>query len=100
MSLAGNVYWQDDIALYVDNAVDATGAECEGSTQDSYTIYNASFDWEGLLGIPQLSLKAWGKNLSDKEYYVSALCLYNTVGISVNYQGEPRMYGLDISYEF
>lgn len=100
LSVSANVYWQDKTSLYTDNAVDSTGAECQGSSQGSYKIYNARIDWDRFLGVDGVSLAAWGKNLGNEEYFTSGLCLYNTAGIAMGYPGDPRTYGVTAQYKF
>ena len=53
-----------------------------------------------MLGVDGVSIAAWGKNLANEEYYTSSLCLYNTVGYTASYPGEPRTYGVTVQYKF
>lgn len=100
VSVSGNVYYQDETALYVDNLIDASGNECKGSQQNSYKTYGARLDWSDPFGVSGLKVGAWGKNLGDEEYYLSGLCLYNQAGFTLGYPADPRTYGLNISYKF
>lgn len=43
-----------------------------------------------------LALSLWGKNLADKEYWVSLSKIADPYAI----YGEPRTYGVDLSYDF
>jgi outer membrane receptor protein involved in Fe transport len=71
---------------------------------DSYDLLNASLQWQG----DQLNVTLWGHNLSDEDYAVHGLYFGNDprddFGAFANetyYQwGEPRTYGLDVSYAF
>ena len=67
---------------------------------DSYKLYNARVDWDAVLGVDGVSIAAWGKNLANEEYYTSSLCLYNTVGYTASYPGEPRTFGVTAQYKF
>jgi iron complex outermembrane recepter protein len=100
LAVSGNVYTQSDTALYVDNAVDGFGLECEGSTQGGYTLLNARIDWTDVLGRAGLDAALWGKNLTDEEYFNSGLCLYNQTGFAVAYPGDPATVGVSVAYRF
>lgn len=92
--IAGNVYAQSDMALYGDNE---NNAACQ---QGGYSITNARADWEDALGADGLTLSAWGRNLGNREYYTSGLCLSSQVGFTSAYPGDPRTFGLSVSYSF
>ncbi len=42
----------------------------------------------------------WGKNLLDKEYHVYALNLQASFGFDEYIAGEPRSYGVEVSWNF
>jgi iron complex outermembrane receptor protein len=88
----GSAYWQDDTEYETING--------PGTAQDAYAIYNARIDWERVLGVEGLGVSAWGKNLTEEECIAGALNLYETFGYTLNYIGEPRTLGLDVSYRF
>lgn len=100
LSVAANVYYQSETALYVDNRVDGTGAECVGGIADSFKTYNARMDWDGVMGMDGFSLGAWGKNLGNEKYYATGLCLYNLTGFANANPGEPRTFGVTAQYKF
>jgi len=65
-------------------------------------ISHASIDYE----IGDFTIQAWVRNLFDKNYQIHGLYFANDPrdGFSINrsyYQfGEPRVYGLNISYSY
>lgn len=69
---------------------------------DGYTLAHASLSYQ----IGDISLQAWVRNLFDEDYQIHGLYFANDPrdGFSVNrsyYQfGEPRMYGMNVSYSF
>lgn len=82
--------WQDEMV---------TSSSNPDLVIDSYGLLNARLT---LSEIPMagnngdLRISAWGKNLNDQEYYVS---LFEILVPAALY-GEPRSYGLDITYEY
>lgn len=51
------------------------------------------------VGGGQLQIAAWVKNLTDKEYRDFGVD-FGSIGIAVNTWGDPRTFGLDLTYEF
>ena len=47
-----------------------------------------------------LTLSAYGKNLTNKFYFVGGLAQGGAFGINGAAMGVPRMYGVQASYEF
>jgi iron complex outermembrane receptor protein len=68
-----------------------------GTHQPGYTLVNVRADYDFGNG---LNLAFWVNNLTKKKYYVAANNIYNSVGYTVAYPGEPRMYGVDLSFKF
>lgn len=100
VAVAVNAYYQTEVGGYVDNKVDGSGNECKGSMLDGYTVLGARLDWDNVLGMDNVKVGAWGKNLANEKYYTSALCLYNNVGNANAYPGEPRTFGVTAQYKF
>jgi iron complex outermembrane receptor protein len=67
------------------------------STTDSYTVYNARFNWAIN---ERLSIAAWGKNLADKTYYDGGVGEAANLGHVVKAFSPPRRYGVDVRYDF
>lgn len=72
-------------------------------SQESYDLLNARVSYDDLsIGDGSLSVSLWIKNLTDEEYKIGGYEVpagaFGRVGI--NQWGEPRTYGVDISYRF
>lgn len=69
---------------------------------DAYAILNASLSYQ----FQNVDLQIWGRNLLDEDYYVHGLFFANDPrnGFLTNqsyYQfGEPRIFGVNLSYSF
>jgi iron complex outermembrane receptor protein len=68
---------------------------------DSYNLLNANISYQ----LSDLSIDVWGRNLTDEDYAVHALYFGNDPRKGYenevyNQLGEPRVYGLTITYEF
>lgn len=66
--------------------------------QDSYTKIDASVGF-GLLD-QRLHLKVYGRNLTDEATYTAALDAPLSGGVYAGWIEEPRIYGLEASYQF
>lgn len=67
---------------------------------DGYSLLNASVTWDSVFG-SNLSLMAFGSNLTDKEYVQAGTSSHSGfTGYTVVFPGAPRMYGLELSYRF
>ena len=68
------------------------------SQLDSYSLLNARLTLSAIaLGEGKLKVAAWGTNLTDEAYRINTLPF---IIWTVSYFGEPRTYGMDLSYEF
>ena len=69
---------------------------------DAYTLTHASVDYQ----IGKVNVQAWVRNLFDEDFQIHGLYFANDPrdGFAVNrsyYQfGEPRVYGVNLSYAF
>ena len=67
---------------------------------DGYGLYNARITAGELpLGKGRLDLSAWGRNLADREYPLTAIDNLPHADRAVIW-GEPRAFGLDLIYRF
>lgn len=73
----------------------SSSAPPEYITHD-YGLLNARLSLSEIPGIDGLRLSAWARNLTDKEYYVTQF----NAGAPAALFGEPRTYGLDLSFDF
>ena len=60
-----------------------------------YWLFNARVTWQK----NNLSVSAWGKNLSNKYYYTYGLNI-NVFGLDYLNRATPRTYGLEATYKF
>jgi iron complex outermembrane receptor protein len=68
------------------------------SQLDSYELWNARLSLADVpVGDGSVTVAAWGKNLADEEYRTNTIPF---VFWTVSYFGQPRSYGLDVSYAF
>ena len=106
--------WQYNIGLNLDFSERLHGRfEIEGRDDsffgyyhngkiDGYTLAHASLSYE----LGKFSVQAWVRNLFDKDFEIHGLYFANDPrdGFAVNrsyYQfGEPRVYGVNLSYTF
>lgn len=93
--LGGTYTFQDD--MYV--GIGDTGPGSPANTQDSYGLVNLRADWQGVLG-SKFDLSAFVTNVTDEEYLVTNLDLYNALGFATGSFGEPRMFGVTLRYAF
>jgi len=68
------------------------------SQLDSYTLLNGRLTLSDIpLGNGNLKVAAWGKNLLDEEYRTNTIPF---IIWTVSYFGDPRTYGVEVSYDF
>lgn len=94
VSLRGEVYTQS--SFYFSNAADAVAPDTE---LPSYSLVNGRLQWAGIMG-SHLTAALFGRNLLDEEYFVGGMALASALGHNAAAVGEPRTYGLELSYEF
>jgi iron complex outermembrane receptor protein len=64
-----------------------------------YTLLGAHIDWRHVFG-SNLTLSAYGKNLTDKFYFTGGLAQGGAFGLNGATLGVPRMYGAQATYKF
>ncbi len=94
ISLRAEIYAQS--SQYFSNAADSVAPRTK---LPGYELFNARFDWDNILG-SQFSGALFGKNLTDEEYFVGGMTLAAALGHNAAAVGEPRTYGLELSYTF
>jgi iron complex outermembrane receptor protein len=71
-----------------------------GGRQGAFTLLSGRISWNGFIR-ENLTLSAWGKNLTNTHYFLGASSLYGgPFGVNIKYFGEPRTYGLQLSARF
>ncbi|MDY6919320.1 MAG: TonB-dependent receptor [Pseudomonadota bacterium] len=94
MSLYGEIYSQDE--MYFSNAA---ATSVPGTKLDSYELVNMRFNWINMMG-SNFSSAVFGKNLTDEEYFVGGMALGASLGHNAAAVGEPRTYGVSLTYDF
>ena len=64
-----------------------------------YGLVNLRYDWHEAFG-SKLSISAFAKNVTQKEYYSGGLSIGASLGANSAAVGQPRMYGFEVSYDF
>ncbi|MGE0386787.1 MAG: TonB-dependent receptor [Gammaproteobacteria bacterium] len=99
--VSGNVYAQTEYAMSNDNKLDGNNAECVGAIESGYGLFNFRVDWDRMMGNPAWSASAWGKNVTNTEYFSGGLCQYTSaVGTTWGAPNDPATYGVTVSYRF
>jgi len=94
ISLRGEIYAQGK--QYFSNTYDSLGPDTK---LPSYELVSARLDWKQMLGT-KFSSALFGKNLTDEEYFVGGMTLASALGHNAAAVGEPRTYGLELSYDY
>lgn len=94
VSLRAEYYSQDD--MYFSNTADSLTPATE---LPSYELVNARLSWKNIMN-SQFSGALFGKNLTDEEYFVGGMPLGASLGHNAAVVGEPRTYGVEVSYQF
>lgn len=66
---------------------------------EAYGVLDVTADWRDVGGYP-VDLGLFVKNLANKGYYTSGASLYPTIGTAANTFGDPRHWGLSLTYRF
>lgn len=70
-----------------------------GTKLPGYELINARFDWNNMFG-SQFSAALFGRNLANEEHFVGGMPLGASLGHNAAVVGEPRTYGLEMTYQF
>lgn len=101
-------YWQDrsytsalTTGTFTDRATSVTTLVAYApTTVDERTLVNARLSLEHVeVGSGELTISLWGKNIFDQDYNVMSIN-FATLGPITRLFGEPRTYGLDVTYSF
>lgn len=113
MSLMASVYWQDAMTTHplikqfgllparmggtwspadVQNMTDY-------SKKDSYAVWNARFDWRGVMG-SNFDVAAYINNATNEQYVLGGLNVVDSGGYGAATYGAPRTIGASVRYSF
>ncbi len=97
LELSGVVRYQDNIWFdpFNDSKTSLNGPGDSNQSQDAYTLLDMRLSYLS----DDVELSLWGKNLTDKVYYVSG---FDTSAFMADdlVRGEPRTYGVEARYNF
>lgn len=94
VSLRGDFYGQT--SQYFSNAA---ASIAPGTKLPGYALLNGRLDWNGIMGTG-FSAAAFVRNITKEEYFVGGMTLASALGHNAAAVGEPRTYGLELSYKF
>lgn len=94
ISVYGEFYYQAE--MYFSNTADSTAPRTE---LPDYELLNARVDWRNIAG-SGFSAALFGRNLADEDHFVGGMALGVVLGHNGAAVGEPRTYGLELSYAF
>ncbi|MFN8628359.1 MAG: TonB-dependent receptor [Candidatus Binatia bacterium] len=73
----------------------------ENTEAGSYAVVNGRLQFAEIpLAMGSLDLALWGRNLFDRQYRVFGIDFGEQLGWAVNKFGEPRTFGLQLTYNF
>lgn len=113
MSLMASVYWQDEMTTHplikqFDQLPARTGgtwspenvqAMSDYSKEDSYAVWNARFDWRGVMG-SNFDVATYINNATNEQYVLGGLNVIDSGGYGAAIYGAPRTIGASVRYSF
>jgi iron complex outermembrane receptor protein len=80
---------------YFSNAADSVAPDTQ---LPGYGLLNARLSWNEIMH-SDFSAALFGKNLDDREYFTGGMTLAAALGHNAAAVGEPRTYGLELTYQ-
>lgn len=113
MSLMASAYWQDEMTTHpLVKQFGLLPARMGGywsdadvramqdySKEDSYAIWNARFDWRGVMG-SSFDVAAYINNATNEQYVLGGLNVVDSGGYGAATYGAPRTIGASVRYSF
>lgn len=107
-SLAAQYNWRSPVGMIVPRlsyyfrdeiftGIDERAIDFESSTIDSLHLVNARLSW---LPAEEFRLSAYVDNLLDEGYFASGFTVSAALGAATLVRGQPRTYGMELSYTF
>nr|WP_254514806.1 TonB-dependent receptor [Novosphingobium sp. G106] len=91
VTLSGNVHYQSNIQI--------ADVPKPFFILPGYTLVNARMEWSNLLN-SNFSASVFANNLLNEAYFPSGASITDSLGAAVRVVGAPRMYGIQVRYEF
>ncbi|MBQ0794516.1 TonB-dependent receptor [Zhongshania sp.] len=98
-TLRARLDWSGTSKIYVTPKISGN----DDINQDSYDLLNTRITFDEIaLGDGVLAVSIWGKNITDEEYKIGGFEVDAGGGarVGTNQWGEPRTFGIDVSYRF
>ena len=86
-------------AVEVAQAMGIVGVDRDTVSQEPYGLVNLRLQWDEVMGSP-VSAGVFVNNLTDEVYSQGGGANLFTLGTAFKLYSEPRMWGLNVSYEF
>jgi iron complex outermembrane receptor protein len=99
LSLRGDYYYQSKSYEQDNNTNLTTGERLPQQELPAYSIVNLRADFREIAGTG-LDIGVFVKNVFDEEYYASGVDLSAALGVATHAPGDPRTYGVQVSYHF
>jgi iron complex outermembrane receptor protein len=96
--LQGNVYYQSTV-WFNDVEQSLAFGPYSSDRQKGYALVNGRLELNHVLG-SSAALSIYVNNLLNKKYYAHGVNLYQTLGLSVKTQGDPRVVGMSLKTSF
>lgn len=94
INLRSEVYAQSE--QYFSNAADSVAPDTK---LPGYGLVSARLSWEEIMK-SRFSAALFGKNLTNREYFVGGMTLAAALGHNAAAVGEPRTYGVELTYQY
>ncbi|MFN8625227.1 MAG: TonB-dependent receptor [Candidatus Binatia bacterium] len=92
-----DVYWQDQV--YFTPINETPGAQANKGW--AYAVLNGRLAYNGIpLQKGSLDIAVYGRNILDRKYRVHGLDLGPGLGLAQNAYGDPRTFGIQLTYSF
>jgi iron complex outermembrane receptor protein len=98
LAILGSYYYQSS-SWYNDPVLNAQNQPTPTTRLNAYDLVNGRIEWSDIGG-SRFSAAFWVKNLLDNEYYQAGTDLGPTVGVTGLVVGDPRTFGLDLTFRF
>lgn len=94
VSIRAEVYSQSE--QFFSNAANSIAP---GTRLPGYTLVSGRVQWDGIMG-SNVSAALFGRNLTEEEYFTGGMTLAAALGHNAAAVGEPRTYGIELSYRY
>jgi iron complex outermembrane receptor protein len=94
-----DTYWQDDVVLFTQPLAGNTGSRNVNGW--AYAVVNGRLQFAQIpLAHGTLDVAVFGKNLFDRKYRTFAIDFGDSLGFQTATFGDPRTFGVGLTYNF